>query len=104
MMGGGWQGGHNLVVTEPDGSPVHPQVLTRRFQSITKRAGLPVVRLHDVRHSYATAALAAGVQVKTLSQRLGHADVAVTLRIYAHVLPGDDEAAAAIVAAAIMGT
>jgi len=53
-----------------------------------------------VRHSYATAALAAGVQVKTLSQRLGHADVAVTLRIYAHVLPGDDEAAAAIVAAA----
>jgi len=40
-----------------------------------------------VRHSYATAALAAGVQVKTLSQRLGHADVAVTLRIYAHVLP-----------------
>jgi len=44
------------------------------------------------------------VQVKTLSQRLGHADVAVTLRIYAHVLPGDDEAAAAIVAAAIMRT
>jgi integrase len=57
-----------------------------------------------VRHSYATAALAAGVQVKTLSQRLGHADVAVTLRIYAHVLPGDDEAAAAIVAAASMRT
>jgi len=103
MMGGGWQGGHNLVVTEPDGSPVHPQVLTRRFRSIAKQAGLPAVRLHDVRHSYATAALAAGVHVKTLSQRLGHADVAVTLRIYAHVLPGDDEAAAATVAAAIMG-
>ena len=50
--------------------------------------------LHDLRHSYATAALAAGVSVKVLSQRIGHADVGVTLAIYAHVLPGDDEDAA----------
>jgi len=41
------------------------------------------------------------VPVKTLSQRIGHADVGVTLRVYAHVLPGDDEAAAELVAALI---
>lgn len=98
MMGAGWQGDHDLVVTEPDGTPVHPQVLTRRFQAITKQAGLPVIRLHDVRHSYATAALGAGVRVEVLSKRLGHADVGVTLRVYAHVLPGDDEDAANLVA------
>ena len=66
--------------------------------------GLPKIRLHDVRHSYATAALRAGMSVKVLSQRLGHADISVTLRVYAHVLPGDDETAAALVAAAITGT
>ena len=48
----------------------------------------------DLRHSYATAALAAGVPVKVLSQRVGHADVGVTLAVYAHVMPDDDEDAA----------
>ena len=79
-------------------------MLSRRFGSVVKRAGLPVIRLHDVRHSYATAALGAGVPVKVLSQRIGHADVTVTLTVYAHVLPGDDEAAADIAAAAITRT
>jgi integrase len=102
LMGAGWQGAHDLIVTEPDGTPVHPQVLTRRFTSIVKAAKLPTIRLHDVRHSYATAALAAGVPVKVLSTRLGHADIGTTLRIYAHVLPGDDEAAADLVASAVL--
>jgi integrase len=61
---------------------------------LVRAAGLPSIRLHDLRHSYATAALAAGVPVKVLSQRIGHADVGVTLAVYAHVLPGDDEDAA----------
>jgi integrase len=102
-MGAGWQGGHDLVVTEPDGSAIHPQVWTRRFAALAKRADLPAIRLHDLRHSYATAALTAGVKVKVLSQRLGHADVSVTLKVYDHVLPGDDQAAAELVAAALAG-
>jgi site-specific recombinase XerD len=48
-----------------------------------------------MRHSYATAALATGVPVKVVSQRIGHADVGVTLKIYTHVMPGDDQDAAA---------
>jgi integrase len=61
---------------------------------LVRAAGLPPIRLHDLRHSYATAALAAGVPVKVLSQRVGHADVGVTLAVYAHVMPSDDEDAA----------
>ena len=103
VMAQDWGSG-DLVVTEPDGTPVHPRALSRRFLAIAGQAGLPKIRLHDVRHSYATAALRAGMPVKELSQRLGHADISVTLRVYAHVLPGDDETAAALVAAAITGT
>jgi len=103
LMGSGWQNTLGLISTEADGTPIHPQVMSRRFRAIVAAAGLPAIRFHDVRHTYATAALAAGVPVKVLSSRLGHADVSVTLRIYAHVLPGDDEAAAALVAAQIFG-
>ena len=102
-MGEGWQNELDLVVTEPDGSAVNPQVLTRRFRAIVRETGLPTIRLHDLRHSYATAALASGLRVDVLSKRLGHANVGVTLKVYAHVLPGDDEAAAASVAAFIGG-
>ena len=103
LLGAAWLGDSDFVMTEPDGSAIHPQVLSRRFKAQAKSAGLPIIRFHDVRHSYATAALAAGVPVKVLSQRLGHADIGVTLRIYAHVMPGDDEAAAALAANAIFG-
>ncbi len=101
--GAGWSDVRGLVATEPDGSSVHPQVFSRRFKAQSSIAQLPQIRLHDTRHSYATAALAAGVPVKVLSQRLGHADVGVTLKIYAHVMPGDDEAAARLAADAIFG-
>lgn len=65
--------------------------------------GLPVVRLHDVRHSYVSALLAEGVPVKVVSQRIGHASPMVTMTVYQHVLPGDDRAAAAVGARAILG-
>lgn len=93
-MGAGWADTDGLVVTAADGTAPNPEAFTNTFQKLAKRAGLPVIRLHDLRHSYATSALAAGVPVKVLSQRIGHADVAVTLKVYAHVLPGDDDAAA----------
>jgi hypothetical protein len=52
------------------------------------RVGLPAIRLHDVRHSYASAALAAGIPAKIVSERLGHANVQITLDTYSHVIPG----------------
>ena len=65
-------------------------------------AGLPRITLHGLRHSYATAALKAGVPVKII-ERLGHAAVAITLDIYSHVIPGMDELAAHTIAGLILG-
>jgi integrase len=95
VMGAGWQNADDLVVTLADGSAPNPEAFSNLFQTLAKRAELRPIRLHDLRHSYATAALAAGVPVKVVSQRLGHADIGVTLKVYAHVMPGDDEQAAA---------
>jgi integrase len=72
---------------------VNPDRLSYAFRTLAPKIGLPRIRFHDLRHSCATAALAAGVPIKVLWQRLGHADVAVTLKMYAHVLPGDEAAA-----------
>jgi integrase len=82
-----------LVFTWPDGSPIHPLRFSRWFEQHARRAGLPKIRLHDLRHSYASAALAAGVPGKVISERLGHATIAVTMDIYSHVLPGLDREA-----------
>ncbi|WP_426567184.1 tyrosine-type recombinase/integrase [Angustibacter sp. McL0619] len=92
-----------LLFCWPDGEPVHPQTITDRFFRLSRSAGLPVIRLHDVRHSYATAALKTGVHPKIVSERLGHASVAFTLQVYSHVLTGMDELAAAQVADHIFG-
>lgn len=94
MAGSKWQGGHGLVVTKVDGGAPNPESFSNVFNKLVRTTGLPPIRLHDLRHSYATNALAAGVPVKVLSQRIGHADVGVTLAVYAHVMPGDDEDAA----------
>jgi integrase len=94
LMGAGWGNVGDLVVTIADGTAPNPEAFSNMFRTLADRAGLRPIRLHDLRHSYATAALADGVPVKVVSQRLGHADVGVTLKVYAHVMPGDDAAAA----------
>ena len=48
------------------------------------------IRFHDLRHTHASALIAAGASIKAVSRRLGHADVAITLRVYAHLMPDDD--------------
>jgi integrase len=63
------------------------------------RASLPAIRLHDLRHSYATLALDAGINPKIVSDRIGHASLAVTLQVYIHRTDGRDRDAAAAVAA-----
>ena len=58
--------------------------MTRKFKRMLKRAGLPNVRFHDLRHTCATIALEEGVDIKALSSMLGHADVAFTMNTYVH--------------------
>ena len=87
-------GGDDLVFVRQDGRPFNPDHVTRLFNRLAKRAGLPPIRLHGARHSHATAALAAGVDAKIISVRLGHAHMGVTAEIYQHALPGLDREAA----------
>lgn len=73
---------HGLLFCWEDGRPPHPDTITKRFGKLVEGAGLPKIRLHDVRHSYATAGREAKIDWKALSERIGHADVAFTMRQY----------------------
>lgn len=83
-----------LVFSDRWGDPVNPWHITERaFKPMLRRAGLPVVRFHDLRHTFASMMLSEGVRVDIVSRMLGHASAAVTLGVYAHLMPGDEEAA-----------
>ncbi len=81
--------------TSGPGRPLAHRNVDRQFKAILERAGLAPMWFHDLRHTGATMLLAQGVTVNTVAQRLGHADVMVTLRTYAHVLPTMQREAAA---------
>ena len=67
------------------GRPIHPETLTMAFRSAAERAGVPRVRLHDLRHTHATLLLADGVPAKVVQERLGHSSISITLDLYGHV-------------------
>ena len=77
-----------LLFTWPDGRPIHPARFSQWFQQHAAASDLPRITLHGLRHSYATAALKVGVPVKVISERLGHATVAITLDITRTSSPG----------------
>jgi integrase len=86
---------NGLVFTTGTGNPLDGRNLRgRQFPKLLATAGLPAMRIHDLRHSAASMLLAEGVPVKVVSEMLGHADVSTTLRIYAHVLEGAQAQAA----------
>ncbi|MBA2557082.1 MAG: tyrosine-type recombinase/integrase [Chloroflexi bacterium] len=85
--GSAWQD-NGLVFPRGDGSWWNPPAISLAFRRAVKRAGVPAIRLQDVRHTHASLLLAAGVNPKVVSERLGHSSVAFTLDTYAHVMPG----------------
>jgi integrase len=92
-----------VVFTGEDGERLRPQRVSSAFSAASDRIGLPHIGVHGLRHSYATAALRAGVSPEVVSKRLGHASVIITLSLYAHVFEQDDQAAADLAARAIYG-
>ena len=86
------------VFTREDGTPLHPDTASSRFETLVTAAGVPPIRFHDLRHTHATLGLAAGVPVKVMSERLGHAKVQITIDLYQHVIPGMGADAAAKIA------
>ena len=94
----------DLVFRRVDGTCVHPTSLSRRFEALVRQTTLPEIRLHDLRHTFASLMLQAGVNVKVVSEMLGHASVSITLEIYSHVIPGMAEDATSRVAALVFGS
>lgn len=95
---------HDLVFCRPDGGPLHPERFSRTFGEQAAKTGLPTIRLHDLRHSWATLALSAGVHPKVVQERFGHAAIGITLDVYSHVTAGLHGDAASLVAGLIAGT
>jgi integrase len=91
------------VFTRPDGAGLHPGRVSKLLRSRFAGAGLPRVRLHDVRHTWATVALRAGVHPKIVSERLGHASIQITLDIYSYISEEQDRDAAIRVADLLRG-
>ncbi|MGW4801323.1 site-specific integrase [Nonomuraea sp. NPDC004297] len=92
-----------FVFTDEIGRPLHPQQVTDRFYWLCHQAGLPPIRLHDLRHGAATAMLAAGVDIKIVQETLGHKTSAFTRDTYTSVYPEAAAAAAEATAAFLSG-
>ena len=86
------------VFTNSDGRMLHPHLLSQTFERLQAKARLPRIRLHDLRHTHATLLLKEAVPPKVVSERLGHANVAFTMAVYQHVLPGMQRDAATLFA------
>jgi integrase len=85
---------HGLVFVREDGRPLNPSTIGQQLTVRARQAELPHIRVHDLRHTYATLALEAGVHPKVVSERLGHANIGITLNLYSHVSEGMDRDAA----------
>ncbi len=83
-----------LVLTDLDGEPIKPEAFSRRFAAAARHAKVKPIRLHSLRHTYASRALHAGVSIHVVSAMLGHADAGFTLRTYSPFMPHQGREAA----------
>ena len=91
----------DLVFAGADGAILHPQTLSGAFERAAKRAGLPPIGIHGLRHSHASLGLANNVPLVIMSERLGHSSVAITGDVYSHSLPSQHQEAADAIAGLI---
>lgn len=102
QLGPIYSGELDLVFAKDDGQPIDPRSFSKEFGALVARIdGLPAITFHGLRHTHITQLLDAGVNPKVVSERAGHATIAITLQVYGHVLKGRQEAVAGIVDAAI---
>lgn len=88
-QGRGWSARTEYVVVTPAGTPPVPHLVDHRLPRILEAAGLQRISVHGLRHVHATLMLGRRVNPKIVQERLGHSDVAITLRVYSHVLPSE---------------
>ncbi len=101
--GPAWDSDHDWVVTDELGGFIRPNTMSYEWRKLTNELDLPRIRLHDLRHTHATLALKAGVHPKVVSERLGHANIGITLDLYSHVVPSMAKDAAEQIMSATYG-
>ena len=84
----------DLVFSWPDGRPMLPGSVTHAFKKIARKAGLGQFHLHECRHTHASLLLQQGIHPKVVQERLGHANISITLDVYSHLTKGIQQAAA----------
>lgn len=100
--GPGWTDS-GLVFAKENGTNFHPSLVSDAFEKAMRRSGLPRLRLHDLRHTYATLALESGMKPWDVSDRIGHSSVAFTLQVYRHAVQATQDTAALAAASYILG-
>jgi integrase len=100
-MGTGKLQDNDLLFANVDGAPLHPYHFGTLWSDYAERTGLPGITFHCLRHSHASQLIDAGIDIVTISKRLGNAKPDVTLRTYAHLFQKDDSKAAAAIDAAL---
>jgi integrase len=83
--GSAWVNVEGRVFTRGDGSALIPEGVSRNFQTLSAAASVPIIRFHDLRHTSASLALAGGVPMRVVSDRLGHSTIAITSDLYTKV-------------------
>ncbi len=91
----------DLVFAHVDGTPLNPATVSRAFDQFVRKAQLPQITLHGLRHSFATLALTSGIPTKVVSEVLGHSSTSITEDLYMHVTPGMQADATSLVAGLI---
>jgi len=104
VMGAGKLEPDTLVFTDVHGKPLKPHTVSRAWRRVVAAKKLPAVTFHALRHTHASVLINAGVDILTISRRLGHSKASVTLDVYGHLIGGADEAAANAVGSLLGGT
>jgi len=100
-LGAGKPAPDALVFYNEDGLPLSPDNLSRDWRRACKALGLPRVMFHALRHTHVSALIAAGLDIVTISRRIGHGSATTTLNTYAHLFKASDQAAANAIEAAM---
>lgn len=102
-LGPGYDSAADLIFCDPSGAPIAPYKVSHRFHDLAASAGLAPLRFHDLRHSFATCLLRAGVHVKLVSEALGHSGTQLTLDTYSHAQPDLQVEAANLIDSFLVG-